>query len=138
MSPDDMKALMKCFYGMWEGKSSVRPEDICAATYLDHMPHPGPQGLEGVTGAVQMMRAAFPDSTSTPGLLLVDGDKVVGTNTFRGTHTGQLMNIAPTGRKAEMATIDICRIEGGKIAEIWHVEDMFALMIQLGVVPPPG
>ena len=37
-----------------------------------------------------------------------------------------------------MDGIDIARFEGGKIAEIWHIEDVMGMMQQLGVIPSPG
>jgi hypothetical protein len=34
--------------------------------------------------------------------------------------------------------MDITRIEGGKIVESWHQEDILGLMQQLGMIPAPG
>ncbi len=132
------KELLRRFYSMWQGTSKIPPEDVCAKRYLDHMPHPGPKGIEGVKGAVDMFRTAFPDSSCQIDMLEGTGDWVTGASTFRGTHTGPLMGIAPTGRRVEFKTVDTVRIAKGRIAEIWHLEDTMSLFIQLGVVPPPG
>jgi len=32
----------------------------------------------------------------------------------------------------------IYRLAAGKIVEVWWSKDMFSLLIQLGVIPPPG
>lgn len=138
MNQDEMHSVLKRFYSMFEGRSTLRPEDVCTPTYLDHMPHPGPSHLEGLRNTVNMIRGAFPDATCTPQQFFTDGDKVIGVNMFQGTNTGPLMGGPPTGKKVVMNTIDICRVENGKVAEIWHVEDMLGMLIQLGVVPPPG
>jgi predicted ester cyclase len=34
-----------------------------------------------------------------------------------------------------VSTIDIVRIEGGKIAEEWGIDDMLGMLQQLGLVP---
>jgi predicted ester cyclase len=34
-----------------------------------------------------------------------------------------------------MAGIDVHRVEGGRLAEHWHVVDQLALLQQLGVLP---
>ncbi len=138
MNQDEMKSLMRKFYSLFEASSPLTPGDICSSNYVDHMPHPGPTHLEGLIGTANMIRAAFPDATCTPQQLLVDGDKVIGVNRFEGTNTGPLMGGPATNKKVVMNTIDVCRVENGKIAEIWHVEDMLGLLIQLGVVQPPG
>lgn len=138
MNKDEMHSVLKRFYSLFEGRSTTKPEDVCTPSYDDHMPHPGPTHLEGLRATSNMIREAFPDATCTVQQVLVDGDKVIGVNLFQGTNTGPLMGQPPTNKKVSMSTIDICRIENGKVAEIWHVEDMFGLMIQLGVVPPPG
>jgi predicted ester cyclase len=67
--------------------------------------------------------------------LIFDGDKVVGRFLMSGTHRGEFMGIAPTGRSVTMSGVDIVRIAGGKITEFWYAEQMLELMQQLGAVP---
>ncbi len=63
---------------------------------------------------------------------LADGDFGVDFWTFRGTHTGELDGVAPTGTVVEFGGIDVARIVDGRIKEIWHVEDMATMWRQLG------
>ncbi len=49
-----------------------------------------------------------------------------------GTHEGEYMGIAPTGKEARISGIEILRIVGGKIAEEWSESDWLALLQQLG------
>jgi predicted ester cyclase len=53
---------------------------------------------------------------------------------FTGTHKGEFMGHAPTGKPVTFFAIDILRIRGGKIVEDWHLEDNLTLLEQLGVV----
>jgi hypothetical protein len=58
-----------------------------------------------------------------------------------GTHQGELMGIAATGRSIDVQLIDIIRFgDDGLAHEHWGVIDSMTMMQQLGVVPagPPA
>lgn len=55
--------------------------------------------------------------------------------TVSGVHRESLMDLAPTGQAFEIAYAWFCRIEDGRIAEIWSLPDGLGLVEQLGVVP---
>ena len=78
--------------------------------------------------------AAFPDLRVTIQDQVAEGDKVVTHKIFRGTHQGEFMGLAPTGRQIEFAVIDILRLEDGRVVEHWAVQDRMALMQQLGLL----
>ncbi len=86
---------------------------------------------------IGMFRAAFPDLNITIDDQVSEGDKVVTRYTFRGTHKGDLMGIAPTGKQVTTIGISIERFVDGKVVERWEVFDQLGMMTQLGVVPPP-
>ena len=67
-----------------------------------------------------------------------EGKKVVLRFTFRGTHQGEFMGVAPTGKQVTMAGIDIFRIADGKIAELWNQEDVLGMLRQIGAISEPG
>ena len=79
-------------------------------------------------------RRGFPDVISTIEDLIAEGDKVVARWRSRATHQGEYMGIPPTGKEVEFTGISFYRIEGGKIAESWTVEDQLGLMRQIGAV----
>jgi predicted ester cyclase len=58
--------------------------------------------------------------------------------TMRGTQQGALGSIPPTGKQVAVSTIDIVRIEGGKIAEEWSIDDRLGMLQQLDIVPSMG
>jgi predicted ester cyclase len=78
-------------------------------------------------------RAAFPDFRATIHDQIAEGDKVVTRKVFHGTHHGELMGVAPTGRPVEIEVIDIVRVKNGRIVEHWNVVDRLGLLQQLGV-----
>ena len=83
-------------------------------------------------------RRGFPDVTSTIEDLIAEGDKVVARWRSRATHRGHYMGIAPSGKEVQFMGMSVYRMEGGKIAESWTVEDQFGLMRQIGAIGEPG
>ena len=83
-------------------------------------------------------RRGFPDVISTIEDLIAEGDKVVARWRSRATHRGDYMGIAPSSKEVEFTGISVYRIEEGKIAESWTVEDQFGLMRQIGAIRDPG
>lgn len=65
--------------------------------------------------------------------VVAEGEKVLVRLTIRGTHRGELMGVAPTGRPVEVAVLDLFRIRGGRIAEHWALLDNLGMLRQLGV-----
>lgn len=114
---------------------------LVAALYrpdvIDHNPVPGQRpGHDGLHDVLTAFHRAFPDQEMTLHGTLADGDHGVDFWTFRGTHTGSLDGERPTGRRVEFSGIDVARLVDGRIAEIWHVEDMAAMWRQLSSPVP--
>ena len=84
-----------------------------------------------------MLRAGFPDLHVTVEDIIAEGDKVVGRTTIRGSHTGEFMGMAPTGKQFTIQAIDVMRFAGGKVVEHWGNQDDLGMMQQLGVIPTP-
>jgi len=82
-------------------------------------------------------RQGFPDVISAIEDLIAEGDKVVARWRSRATHQGDYLDIAPTGKEVEFTGISFYRIEGGKIAQSWNIEDKLGLMRQMGAFPEP-
>jgi len=113
-------------------------DELLAADAVDHSLPPGlPPGREGVKLFLGMIRAAFPDIHETIEDTLAEGDRVVTRSTWRGTHQGAFLGIAPTGKQVSVTGIDISRVESGKFVEHWQAADNLGLLQQLGVVPAP-
>ena len=85
-----------------------------------------------------MYFTAFPDLQITLEDMIAEGDKVVSRFMGRGTHQGEFMGIAPTGKRVEATAISIMGLEGGKLAEEWEQVDMISMLQQLGAIPTPG
>jgi steroid delta-isomerase-like uncharacterized protein len=92
-------------------------------------------GPEGMRQFVQIYRGAFPDVRLKIEDLIAEGDKVVSRWTATGTHKGDLMGIAPTGKQVTVTGCDVALYQNGKVIEGWTSYDMLGMLQQLGVVP---
>ncbi len=104
-----------------------------APDVVSHDMPPGfPQGIEGVRRFFQTFRDAFPDVTVRVDEVVVEGDRAAVATTIEGTHTGELLGKAPTGRRVSVTGIDLVRVAGGRIVEHRGLTDTVGLLRQLG------
>lgn len=133
------KAISKRFQ---DATNTHDPELI--STTIDEVVEPDalirtPLSLE-VTGAQALkevfarLHRAFPDLHVTVEDLIAEGDKVVLRNLVTGTHQGDYMGLAPTGKSVEYKEIIIFRVVDARITETWTVVDVFSQMKQLGMI----
>ena len=80
-------------------------------------------------------KAAFPDVRGTIEHRLVDGNEVAGEIVWRGTHTGPLTGMPPTGKPIAVRAVLVLVEEGGRITRMRHYLDVAGMMNQLGMTP---
>ena len=80
-------------------------------------------------------RTAFPDWHEEIVELVAEGDTVVGRFRCSGTHLGEFLGEAPTGRRMEVEEVFFLRVEDGKFVDFWGLEDSLGRMRQLGLIP---
>ena len=115
-------------------------DELFAPDFIDHGPMGEMRGIEAFKQLVQMWRSAVPDVSCTVEDWFESGDMAGWNVRVRGTHTGEMMGIPPTGRSFEYVTPNIGRFENDKPAEHWADQGMFQFLTQIGVLeqPVPG
>jgi predicted ester cyclase len=68
---------------------------------------------------------------------ITSGDQVILRFTNSGTNVGPFMNNPATGKRAEWLGIGIDTVRDGRITEGWFAEDIFGLLLQLGILTVP-
>ena len=136
------KAILQRVYDIINSGDLSRAEEVVATDAVEHeevpgLP-PGTQGIDVFRHFVTTFRAAFPDLRITAEDVIAEGDKVAARFTMRGTHRGEFMGIAPTGKSISVTGIDLIRFAGGKAVEHWGQTDDLALLQQLGAISAPG
>ena len=126
-------------FEVWGKGDEAVAAELLHVDLLDHNRVPGqPEGRAGDLWAARAVRTAFPDLRFTLDVVLESGDLVTGRWTMTGTHTGplELLGLPPTGRPVSMSGQEIFRAEDGRFVEVWHLEDVGALMRSLELEPP--
>ena len=92
-------------------------------------------GIAAYAAMTERIRTAFPDMRFTIEDLLACDDRVVVRWTMDATHGGPLAGIPATGKRVKQRANVICRMEKGKIAEVWAQMDQVGMLRQLGIDP---
>jgi predicted ester cyclase len=79
---------------------------------------------------------AFPDLSSTVEQQTADGEWVTTRATLRGTHLGDFMGIAPTGKTILTINISLDQVVDGRVVEHFGASDLMPLLVALGVLTP--
>ncbi len=108
-------------------------DEFFANDFVWHYAPPGvAPDLEGYKRNVAETLAPFADMNCTAEDIIAEGDKIAIRWSWRGTHKGEYMGIAPTGKQVTITGISILWIVGGKIVEEWTEPDNLGFMEQLG------
>jgi len=139
MSLEENKVIVnRSTEGLWNKGNMAVIDELYATDFVIHDPLQGDGDLEYFKQYARGVLTGIPDLHIATDDLIAEGDQVVKRWTARGTHKGNFMGVPATGNRIEVTGIEIFRIAGGKIAEIWSNMDSLGLMQQLGVIPPMG
>ena len=117
------------------GELDAFPE-VVADGCIDNDPAPDQgSGPEGFKTFFTAMRAAFPDLKVEPQTMLSEGDQVAFAYTLTGTHDGDFMGVAPTGKPIKVRGMQIGRFDQGKMVERWGSSDELGILKQIGAAP---
>ncbi|MEX2550277.1 MAG: ester cyclase [Nitriliruptoraceae bacterium] len=121
------------FAAAWsDGETGSLPERVGAVTF-----HYGGSARETDGRALQDLitayREAFPDLRFVVEDLVERGDRVAVRCRFTGTHRGRWRGFEPTGRTVDFDVAMFFRFEGGRLVEVWEVDDAARRDRQLGL-----
>jgi len=140
MSGQDDKAMIRRYYEEVFNQRRVElVDDLAVDDYVEHDPFPGQgDGRDDLKARVRTILEAFDPLRFRIEDMIAEGDRVVVRWSQTGTHTGDFLGAPPTGREFTSTGIDIHRVADGRMAEHWHVVDLYGLLMQLGLIPAPS
>ncbi len=117
--------------GFSQGDLSVADE-VCAEKLIEHeylsrTDVPGPQILKA---QIEDARHSIKELTLTIEAIVETGDTIWARSKATGVDPR-------SGKPVTIDVMDICRFVDGKLVEHWGVPDRFALLHQIGALPPP-
>jgi len=136
MSVEENKAIARRWVEEENKKNVAAVDEIIASNFVGYTA--GVEEVHGPEGMKQLwatLFVAFPDYHATIEDLIGEGDKVVVRYTNWGTHKGEWLGTAPTGKEVTWTGMLILRMAGGKVTEGWREIDRLGLMQQLGAIP---
>ncbi len=140
MSESNKAVVRRLFEEVWNKGNLQVADELFGPSYIHHdasTPDLG-RGPEGEKKRATLYRNAFQDFRLTVEELLSDGETITARWSCRGTHKGELNEIAPTGKQISITGISVARFAGGKMVEGWVNWDALGLMRQLGAVSEAG
>jgi steroid delta-isomerase-like uncharacterized protein len=136
---EENKALVRRVEDAWDSGKLDQLDECFASDFVSHSAMPGTPGT--LASAKEFHREAvmkaFPDRRVEILDLVAQGDRVVVRARVTGTNKGGFMGVPPNDHPIDAEFISIYRVEDGKIAEHWAVNDGLTLMMQLGAIPGP-
>lgn len=137
MSLDANKQLCRDYFAAFLKRDTDWMKRHIATTFVRH--DPGlpfeVRGPEGVARLHDALLPAFPDMKLPLEDFVAEGDKVLVRLRVQATHTGAFGEMAPTGRKIDIAVLDLFQIRDGVLVEHWALLDNLGMLKQLGALP---
>lgn len=112
-------------------------DELYSPDYVSHSLGPDlPPTREGLKTFIRALREGLPDLQCPMEEVVAEGDRVAGRFSLRGTHSGTLFGIPPTGKQVVVGVMVIARFnEAGKWVEDWSARDQLGMLQRLGVIP---
>ncbi|WP_426938438.1 ester cyclase [Pseudarthrobacter sp. S3] len=130
---DELRRAYRQLIGAVAANDEDALAGIVSSDIVDHGAGPGqPPGLAGIVFWMRGFHASLSAFTGSVEDTVVEGDKVAGRVTWRGTHTGPFLGLAATGKPVTVVSIHVLRFEDGLAVEWWGVPDLYGALIMLG------
>jgi len=134
MSWENKIIVRRLYEEVWNKRKLEVVDEVISPSHALHDPNvSGSQmGPEAYRQQVTRFTTAFPDLRFAIEDIVSEEDKLVVCWTISGTHKGEFMGIAPTGKKVSVEGITINHIGQGKILDSHISWDALGLLRQLG------
>lgn len=95
-------------------------------------------GMEGAKAHALRVRETYPDLHLTIDRQIAEAEWVVTCITASGTHSGEWIGIAPTGKKVTFTGVNVDRVVGGKLVEHGGAANMLGPLLEIGAIRVVG
>lgn len=135
MSLEENKAIVRAVIEAENAHNPALLDEFIAPDFVSDPDTPTEvRGLENLKQSYGPMWKGFPDFIGTIEDIIAEGDEVWIRYTGTGTHTGEFLGVAPTGKKVTIMAFCIYRIVDTKVVEWRQVVDMLDFYKKLGVI----
>lgn len=126
------EAVERFYADVWERRDRAAMEEVCDP-YMLFRGSLGEdlRGLEPFVEYVDAVHAALEDYRCTIVDLVVEPPRAFARMRFAGTHTGELLGFAPTGKPVAWDGAALFTFVAGRIGELWVLGDVHGLRERL-------
>ena len=110
----------------WNAGDRAVADELLAEDFVLHDPVASREivGRDAEGELIAGLRRSIPDLTFTIDDVVADADNVTIRWIAEGTHGGELLGVAATGRALALRGVDMYRLNDGRIAESWTFWDL--------------
>ena len=91
-------------------------------------------GREAIMRASEAFFTAFPDAVITDDTPAIDGGRATIVSEVEGTHSGEILGLAPTGRAFRIPVVFLLVLRDNQIIHERRIYDFTGLLVQIGVL----
>ena len=111
-----------------------RLTEVLADGLVDHDPAPDQSaGPKGIGEFWTTFKQAFPDVALEPVQVVATDEFVTAVLQVTGTHRGEFLGHAPTGKSFSVRGIQVGKFVDGKMTDRWGATDTLGILQQLGL-----
>ena len=110
--------------------------ELVSPDYVYHGAFGDAKGPEGLREIISAYHDAFPDIHATIDEMVAEGNTVACRISIQGTFKGEMMGMAPTGRKLNQVEGVFIHFKDGKEVEVFPFSDGMTFFQQLGIPFP--
>jgi steroid delta-isomerase-like uncharacterized protein len=138
MSSSPKEVIRRLYKEFWNERKTEVLDQLLSQSHALSSPHiSGPMvGPSAYKAQLAVFVSGFPDLRFTVEETVCEKDKIAASWTFTGTHKGEFLGIAPTGKQISVAGITIHEIVDGKILDSQSIWDAISLFQQLDIELP--
>jgi steroid delta-isomerase-like uncharacterized protein len=138
MSEENKAAVRKMYDAINAGDISALAGTM-TDDFVEHEEQPGvTPNKDGVVQFFTGIVAAIDGFRMDIDTIMAEGDRVSVLATAHGKHVGEIFGVPASGKDLRVPLADFFRVQGGKVNEHWGVMDSGAMLMQMGVLQPPG
>lgn len=140
-NPDDLRLLLNRFIDevINERDLDAALKELVVEDFVEKNPLPGQgPGRAGLADVLTTIFAGFPDLRWTIHETATENDRIMAYSTWTGTHQGEFLGIPATGRDITVEAWTLDWYRDRQMVQSRILMDVAGLLIQLGVLPPPG
>ena len=134
VAEENRAVVMRYVEEVWNRHEFDAIDSLVSPDYVNHAATTDEYRQGGARHIWEWILSVFPDHRFDVEHIAADGDTVAVLGMMVGTHEGDLMGLAPTGRRVAARQSHWFRVEEGKLTEHRAVRDDLGMMQQLGAL----